>query len=208
MFAGIVQAQGEVQQAESVRGIRRVRIGKPARWKLSLGQSIAVDGICSTVVKTGKTFFDVDYMAETLGKTTAGALVKGRMVNLERSLKLKDFVDGHFVQGHVDARGSVAVLEARGDSRRVEFAIPRELMRYVAPRGSITVNGVALTVAEVTPAGCIVALIPHTLAHTNLGTLKKGDEVNIETDLVARYRAAALGGTVRRNAAKRIHKKG
>lgn len=207
MFAGIIQAQEKIRDAETERGIKRVRIGKPARWKLSLGQSISVDGICSTVVKTGNMFFDVEYMSETLSKTTAKDFSGGRLVNLERSLKLKDLVEGHLVQGHVDARGTVASIVEDGASRRIEFTAPPQQMRLIAPRGSVTVNGVSLTVASVGAHSFIVALIPHTLAHTNLGVLKSGDEVNIETDLIARYRSVALGDTVGRNAAKRVYKK-
>lgn len=192
MFAGIVQAVEPVQRAAMSRGVKRVRVKKPSGWKLSLGQSVSVDGVCSTVVKEGRTFFDVEYMSETLAKTTARDFTKGRAVNLERSLKFTDYVDGHFVQGHVDARGVVASVEPAGDSRTVRVAIPNELMPCIAPRGSITVNGVALTVASVARSSATVALIPYTLAHTNLGTLKVGDEVNIETDLVARYKIAAL----------------
>jgi riboflavin synthase len=193
MFSGIIQATEKVKSATTSRGIRRVRIGKPGRWKLSLGQSIAVDGVCSTVVKSGATFFDVEYMSETLAKTTASTFVKGRPVNLERSLKLGDLVDGHFVQGHVDGCATVASIESDGDSRRITCTLPHEFMRFIPPRGSITLNGVSLTVARSGEREFTVALIPHTLSHTNLRLLRVGDVVNVETDLVARYRVAGSG---------------
>ena len=165
----------------------RVRIGVPRSWKLSIGQSISVDGVCSTVVARGKGFFDVEYMPETLSKTTAGAFAPMRMVNLERSLTVRDFIDGHIVQGHVDAAIRVVGIEEQKGSRRVSVAIPAHLRKFVVPQGSVALNGVSLTIARVSGARATVALIPHTLTHTNLGFLKSGDMINIEVDLIARY---------------------
>jgi riboflavin synthase len=170
----------------------RVRMQKPSGWKLESGQSIAVDGICSTVVSKGATFFDVDYMPETLAKTTADTFGAGRMVNLERSLTLGSFIDGSLALGHVDARGTVKKIDSEGETKKVTIDIPAELMRFVVPRGSIVVNGVSLTVVDTVENGFTVALIPYTLAHTNLGSLEAGDTVNIETDLFARYVARSI----------------
>lgn len=187
MFTGIIQATGKVERSSEKSGIRRVAIRRPAGWRLSLGQSISVDGICSTVVARAVKHFEVEYMPETLRKTTAGSFDRGTLLNLERSLGLKDFVDGHLVQGHVDGKGVVTKIEDEGASRLISVKVPADLKRFIAARGSIAVNGVSLTVARVRGTTFTVALIPHTLKATNLGLLTKGSEVNIETDLVARY---------------------
>lgn len=183
MFTGIIQASAKVAASEKSGACVRVRIEKPRGWKLALGQSVAVDGICSTVTKQRAKFFDVEYMPETLSKTTAGEFAIGRVVNLERSLTLRDFVDGHLVMGHVDATGTV--VEKNNNTE--EFSLPLSLMRFVAVKGSITINGVALTVIGKKKRSFSVALIPFTITHTNLGALKRGVAVNIEVDLIARY---------------------
>lgn len=208
MFSGIIQAKGRVVSARPQGDVRRVHVKKPPRWKLGLGQSVSVDGICSTVVAQGKDFFEVEYMPETLAKTTAGDLLPGAVVNLERSLRHGDFIDGHFVQGHVDARGRITAVQKTGASRLLTIAIPKSLRRFVAARGSVAVSGVSLTVARVSPASFKIGIIPHTLASTNLGDLKKGDAVNVETDMLARYRVAAgeRGGRVGRNEKDGIRK--
>ena len=190
MFAGIIEHQGRVLAADTREGIRRVRISTPRGWKLKLGQSIDVDGICSTATAVSKSDFTVQYMPETLSKTTAGEFTKGTVVNLERSLTLNTLIDGHMVQGHVDARAKVAGVVSKNGTYVLTLALPSPLKKFVAGRGSITVNGVALTVAQKRGSICSVALIPYTIQATNLGALKKGNEVNIETDLIARYLAA------------------
>jgi riboflavin synthase len=190
MFAGIVEKTSRIVSAQDRLGIRRVRIKTPTGWRVKIGQSVAIDGVCSTVAMKLADSFVVEYMPETLSKTTAGSLEKNRVVNLERSLTLKSFVDGHLVQGHVDGRVSVVGVHMREGVHNVVVALPRNLQRFVALHGSIAINGVALTVAARGKSTCTVALIPNTIVHTNLGSLKKGDAVNIETDLVARYLAA------------------
>lgn len=192
MFTGIIQSMASVERAEYAGACFRVRIGKPAKWKLVLGQSIAVDGICSTVCVVKAAFFEVEYMPETLRKTTAGELSKGRSVNLERSLTLRDFVDGSLVLGHVDARGTVKKIAVEGGSTQVTIAIPASLRPFMVDRGSVVVNGVSLTVAKKTQDGFKVALIPYTLAYTNLGSIKVGTPVNVEVDLMARYAVRIL----------------
>lgn len=186
-----------------------MRITKPRNWKLAVGQSLSVDGICSTVTKQDSKCFDVTYMPETLEKTTAGAFEVGSRVNLERSLRAGDFVDGHFVQGHVDARCEVVRVEAAPGSRRVTVHMSRPLAQYVVPRGSIAVNGVSLTVFAVRGETFTIAIIPHTLDHTNIGGLRAGDHVNIETDMLARHVIAARGQSarVKRNAEGGARKK-
>ncbi len=192
MFTGIIQAAVNIVKTEQRGTCLRVRIARPAKWVVTLGQSITVDGICSTVMTFGKTYFDVEYMPETLAKTTAAQFQKNTTVNLERSLTLRDPLDGNIVQGHVDACGTVVKIEHQGESRLISISYPALLKKYVAPQGSIVVNGVSLTVAGTAKNIFTVALIPYTLSHTNLGILQKGDQVNVEIDVLARYVVNAL----------------
>lgn len=193
MFTGIVRATARVKKVAMLRGTMRVEIFAPRGWRLTEGGSISVDGICSTVLQKGQGFFEVDYMPETLRVTTASDFVLGRVVNLEQSLRLGDRLEGHFVQGHVDAVARIERSIARGASREITIRIPKELRKFVAHKGSLTVNGVALTVARVHGPACTLALIPYTLMHTNLSALKKGNSVNIEIDSLARYLAKLRG---------------
>jgi riboflavin synthase len=183
MFSGIIHKTSTVDFAEARAGNYSVRIKTPRGWKLALGQSISVDGICSTVVKRTPAFFEVQYVRETLLKTTAGSFVKGVRVNIERSLTLRDYIDGHLVAGHVDARGSVI----RVHQGILSISVPKPLSRFIAEKGSVAVNGVALTVVSRKANVFSVAIIPYTEEHTNLGALEQGDVVNIEVDMVARY---------------------
>jgi riboflavin synthase len=189
MFTGIIRATAEVRGVEERRGTRAVAIVAPKGWKLPAGGSVAVDGICSTVTSKRNNIFFVDYMPETLRVTTAADFESGRIVNLELPLCAGDTLDGNFVQGHVDGVATVVRVSEKGASREIAFRIPKKLQKFVVHKGSITINGVALTVAGVKGSQCTVALIPYTNSHTNLGTLLKGDGVNIEIDLVARYLA-------------------
>ena len=192
MFAGITQAVGTVVSASTRDRCRTVRIRTPRGWRLTTGQSVSVDGICSTVVRRSATFFEVTYMPETLSKTTAASFSEGALLNLERSLKLSDFVDGHLVAGHVDGTARVASVKAVGGSCLMSVELPKELKPYVAVHGSIAISGVSLTIAHKSGRTVTVALIPFTLAHTNLGNLKKGDKVNVEVDLLMRSLAAKV----------------
>lgn len=187
MFTGIVQKIMPVVSVTPKGKCLRVRIKKPVGWKMKQGQSVSVDGICSTVVSSNTFFFDVEYMPETIAKTTVGAWKKGTQVNLERSLTLKDFVDGGIVLGHVDARGRVQKIVGEGETKEIYFSVPMGVLKFIAQKGSVTVNGVNLTVVRVNKNAFSVALIPYTLAHTNLGMVRKGENVNIEIDVVARY---------------------
>lgn len=191
MFTGIIQDQTAVLSVKPCDGSLGVRFEKPHGWKLTRGQSIAIDGVCSTVMALDEDSFEVEYMPETRKKTTVDGFVRGRRVNLERSLSLRDFIDGHLVQGHIDARGRVSRLVNEGTNRTITVTVPDKLMRFIAPRGSVAVNGVSLTVASTTAKSFTVALIPYTLQHTNLGTLEAKDAVNIEVDMLARYVVAA-----------------
>jgi riboflavin synthase len=191
MFAGIVETKGRVKAAEEKNRIRRVRIEAPRAWKLPLGASVNVDGICSTVVQKGNGFFDVEYMPETLSKTTAASFAKGRSVNLERSLIYGQRIDGHPVQGHVDLATEVRQIVKKGASRELTIKPSASFARSATLHGSIAINGVSLTIAKKHGPNITVALIPYTLKHTDLGALKVGDAVNVEFDHSRAYLAAA-----------------
>lgn len=209
MFSGIVEAQAKIARVDMEGKCKRVQIKKPRGWKLELGESVSVDGICSTVASIGRDYFEVEYMPETLKKTTARLFAKGCAVNLERSLAYGDRIHGHFVAGHVDATAKILEIEKSGRSHRIVCSLPRALSKLIVARGSIAMNGVSLTVAEKATRSFTAALIPHTLKATNLGVLRKGDVVNIECDVLARYGLAALrlSARVGRDAKKRIRTK-
>ncbi|HEV3244827.1 MAG TPA: riboflavin synthase [Candidatus Paceibacterota bacterium] len=182
MFTGIIQATARVQAVSEAKKIKWVRIAAPRGWKLPLGASVNVDGICSTVAKKGGGFFEVEYMSETLSKTTAGRFTKGVLLNLERSLKYGQPVDGHLVQGHVDCAAPIREVVHRGSSRELTIKPNAAFARGAMLHGSIAVNGVSLTIAKKHGPNITVALIPYTLKHSNLGSLKAGDTVNVEFD--------------------------
>ena len=187
MFSGIVAAMGKITgSAPSGDGVR-LTIDAPGLGMddVRIGDSIAVQGVCLTVVRHDARGFDADVSAATISVTHG--LSAGREVNLEKSLQLSDRLGGHIVAGHVDGVGTVRAFEDLGGSRRLEVGIPAALSRYVAKKASVTVDGVSLTTNEVGPATFEVNLIPHTLAVTTLGKLRVGDPVNIEVDLLARY---------------------
>jgi riboflavin synthase len=187
MFSGIVSAIGTVREARRAPGGLRVVVdaGRLGLRDVSVGDSVAVNGTCLTVVaRIGRTF-RADVSRETLA-CTAGFAAGGR-VNLEKALRAADRLGGHLVSGHVDGVGSVTRIERSGDNRRLAVAVPKALAKYVARKGSIAVNGVSLTVNEVNGATFTVNLIPHTLRATNLGELREGDKVNLEVDMLARY---------------------
>jgi riboflavin synthase len=192
MFTGIIQKTAPILSVTPEGECLRVRIKKPLGWRLTLGQSIALDGVCSTVISHKPAFFEVDYMPETLAKTTVKIFKKNQIVNLEQSLTLKDFVDGGLVQGHVDTCGIVKKIEKNRKTAILYIEIPEALKKYIAPKGSVTVSGVNLTVVQRVKNTFTVALIPYTLMQTNLGLLQKGDQVNVEVDVIARYVRAAL----------------
>ncbi|MBI1394741.1 MAG: riboflavin synthase [Betaproteobacteria bacterium] len=194
MFTGIIQAVGTIAHFEANGEGARLHVRTPG-WDLAdvaLGDSIAVNGCCLTVVSKDADAFAADLSRETLD-CTAGFL-PGARLNLEKALRASDRLGGHLVTGHVDGVGEVTEVEAIGDNRRYAFRLPDALGRYVARKGSVTVNGVSLTVNTVDGDLFSVNLIPHTLAETNLGQLKVGDRVNLEVDLIARYVERMLVG--------------
>jgi len=187
MFSGIVTHVGRIAASQPRGDGVRLRIEAPGFGldEVRIGDSIAIQGVCHTVVAKDANAFEVDTSRATLD-VTAG-LAQGREVNLEKSLRLSDRIDGHLVSGHVDGVGEVTAFEDLGGSVRMEIATPDDLSRYIARKGSIAVDGVSLTVNEVRGASFEVNLIPHTRAVTTLRHLAKGARVNLEVDMLARY---------------------
>ncbi len=189
MFTGIIQAVGRIASRESSGSDARLVID--ARTldlaDVAIGDSIAVAGVCLTAVALDASHFSADISAETLACTTLGALTAGAVVNLEKSLRLADRLGGHLVSGHVDGVGRIVSVHDEGASQRWTFSAPEALLRYIAVKGSICLDGISLTVNEVAGDTFGVNLIPHTLEVTTFGDRKIGDAVNLEVDLVARY---------------------
>ncbi len=189
MFSGIIQTIGHVAHAESDGTDLQLAIEAPSLGfdDVRIGDSIAVSGVCLTVVnQTGSLLF-ADVSAETLACTTLGSLVIGNSVNLEKALRLVDRVSGHLVSGHVDAVGKVLSIDEEGRSQRWSFEAPGDIVRYIAAKGAICIDGVSLTVNSIEGNHFGVNLIPHTTAVTTFGMRNAGDAVNLEVDLVARY---------------------
>jgi riboflavin synthase len=201
MFTGLVTDIGRVKAIEDSNGLRRVTVESayPANV-LQMGASIQHSGVCLTVVefgeKPGGSWWKVEAVPETLSRTTLGQWMTGSRVNLELSLKLGDELGGHLVYGHIDGLGMVHSIEQDGDSRRIRIEIAQPQAKFLAEKGSITVDGVSLTVSGVGHGDGAdwfeVAVIPHTLAATTLGALTPGDRVNLEVDMLARYVARML----------------
>ncbi len=189
MFTGIVQDLGTLVEREPRGGDLRLVVGFAAldHSRVGLGDSIAVQGCCLTVTGRKDRAFSADLSRETLALTTLGALAVGARVNLEPALRAGDVLGGHLVSGHIDGLARVTSVEADARSRRLTIGVPPELMRYIARKGSVTVDGVSLTVNEVAGSSFGVNIIPHTQAVTTLGTLAAGDQVNLEVDQLARY---------------------
>lgn len=188
MFTGLVEYCAEVVEVRSEPpGVRLVIDAPQMAAAARLGESICVSGCCLTVVGSDATQLVFEAGPETLQRTTLGALQRGARVNLERSLAVGDRLGGHFVTGHVDARGELIERADSGPWSTLWFRVPRELTRQMISKGSVTVDGVSLTLVDVEADRFSVALIPHTLAVTTLGPLRPGDRVNIETDLLAKY---------------------
>jgi len=198
MFTGIINGLGDILEVrEKAEGLRRVTVGcgyDPD--SIDVGASIACSGICLTVVERGLTgnrsFFTVDAAAETLRMTTAGAWRSGVRLNLERALRLGDELGGHMVSGHVDGVAELIARENLPDMARLTLRAPAALARFIAPKGSVALDGVSLTVNEVDGATFSVLIIPHTLNVTTFGSLQSGAKMNLEIDLIARYAARLL----------------
>ena len=192
MFTGIVTDVGTVRSAEQRGDLRLVIATHYDLASIDLGASIACSGVCLTVVDKGDDWFAVDVSEETLSKTAADHWREGAKLNLERALRLGDELGGHIVTGHVDAVATVVGTCPEGDSTRIGVSVPKSLAPMIAPKGSITLDGVSLTVNEVRDADdgsthFAVNIIPHTARHTSLGTIKARQQLNVEVDVLARY---------------------
>lgn len=196
MFTGLIEGVGALASSEPRGGDVRLRIqaGTLPFNEVRLGESIAVNGVCLTVIAFDDAGFEADVSTETLALTTLGRLGPGAPVNLERAMRPHDRLGGHLVSGHVDGVGAVESIEPDARAQRWRFSAPPGLLRYIAKKGSICVDGVSLTVNEVDDAGFEVALVPHTVAHTAFSAARVGDAVNLEIDLVARYVERLLQG--------------
>jgi riboflavin synthase len=190
MFTGIVEQVGIVVGVEPRPGLRRIRIEVRNAFLEGVrpGDSISVDGACLTPVEVGNGHFEVELVTSTLSRSIASTYVGGARVNLEKALRLGDRLDGHLVQGHVDGVGHVVELRDEGETRVLQLRLPSEVHASTIPRGSITLNGVSLTVSQLLDDDLVeVTLIPHTRSHTNLGGLAVDAPVNVEGDLIGKY---------------------
>jgi riboflavin synthase len=195
MFTGIIEGVGRLARSENRGGDARltIEVGGLPFTDARLGESVSVNGVCLTVVAFDANSFEADASNETLALTTLGSLAAGALLNLERAMRPTDRLGGHLVSGHVDGIGKVLDIRQDARAQRWRFAAPPALLRYVAKKGSICVDGVSLTVNEVDAAGFEVALIPHTVSNTAFAQTSVGDTVNLEIDLVARYVERLLG---------------
>lgn len=187
MFTGLIADVGTVRSRESGADGARLRVETRLAGEISAGDSVAVDGCCLTATDVDENGFETEAMNQTLQVTALGSLGEESPVNLELAMKAGDRFGGHIVQGHVDGVGSVVAAEDDGFARRLRVELPAELMRYVVDRGSITLSGVSLTVAELGDSWAEVSLIPETLERTNLGEAAPGAGINVECDVVAKY---------------------
>jgi riboflavin synthase len=204
VFTGIVRERGRVLAAtrDGAGSPLRVRIAAPrTAEQTGVGDSVAVSGCCLTAVEAGDGEIAFDAVAETLARTTLGSLAAGDEVNVERALRAGEPLGGHYVQGHVDGVARVRSHDEAGEGTRLWLDLPEALLRYCVEKGSIAVNGVSLTIAELDGVGIAIALVPHTLRETTLRELRPGDEVNVEVDVLAKYvERLVAAGAVRSSA--------
>ena len=195
MFTGLVEEKGEVQELKPSGSACDLTVeAKLVSTDVAIGDSIAINGCCLTVVAIDGALLTFQAGSETLGRTNLGELKPGSPVNLERSLQVGQRMGGHYVSGHVDALGTVDERNDDGEWAEFWFRVPAELTKQMAPKGSVTVDGISLTLVNVEPERFSVALIPHTLDATTLGGRQVGDQVNIETDLLAKYVESQMAG--------------
>ncbi len=187
MFTGLVQDVGTVESIESGADGARVRIATSLADEIATGDSVAVNGVCLTARSVGTSGFETEAMNQTLDVTALGGLEPESRVNLELAMKASDRLGGHIVQGHADGVGEVASVEEDGFARRLRVALAPDLLRYVVEKGSITFDGVSLTVAALGDDWAEVSLIPETLERTNLGEADAGRKINVECDVIAKY---------------------
>lgn len=188
MFTGLIETQGVITRADRVSGGAQIEVYAPDFGRdMAIGDSIAVDGVCLTVVKFIRGAFIADVSAETLDKTTLGMLRQGGKVNLERAVRLSDRLGGHLVTGHVDSMGKLLLRHAAGNSTIYQFQVPRDLLEYLIPKGSVAIDGISLTVAQIKGDSIAAAVVPHTEQVTTLKEKAIGSAVNVEADMMAKY---------------------
>lgn len=193
MFTGLVEAVGTVTALEQRGAQARLTVALPFASELTPGDSVAINGCCLTVATHDQDSATFDLLTQTLSVTSLHTLTPGSLVNLERALAANARLGGHFVQGHVDATGPVRDLSAHGQDHRFEVELPPEIARYCIDKGALAVDGISLTIAELTAHSAIFWITPHTFASTNLQALTVGSPVNLEADLLAKYTAKLLG---------------
>ncbi|HET6365308.1 MAG: riboflavin synthase [Nitrospirota bacterium] len=197
MFTGIIEEMGSVKALRREAGSARLTISaSTVLGSTALGDSICVNGVCLTVVDMGRSEFSADVAYETLKVTDLGELQGGQKVNLERALQLSARIGGHLVTGHVDAVGRIRDKRQEGNSWRLFIETPETALRYIIKKGSVAVDGISLTVADVDKTGFSIAMIPHTAKLTTLGFKSVGDSVNLETDIIGKYVERLLSGRV------------
>lgn len=200
MFTGLVECVGTVKRSVETESGRLIEIAAAEILEdVKVGDSISIDGVCQTVVAFEPESFSCEAVGETLEKTTLGGLCAGNRVNLERAMRADTRLGGHMVQGHVSAVASVSAMEQRAENWLLRVRLPSELLPLIVPEGSITIQGVSLTIAAIDGEEISINIVPHTAAHTTLATLSAGDGVNIETDIIGRYVARMIGPYLNRN---------
>ena len=188
MFTGIIRERGRVAALEGGGGVRHFRIEAPATASaLSVGDSVSIDGCCLTATEVADGQFAVTAVPETISRTTLGGLASGDEVNLETATRAGEPLGGHYVQGHVDGVGQIESVAPEEEGARMRISAPPELLRYCVEKGSIAVGGVSLTISALDDGAFEVALVPHTLEETTLGRAQRGDDVNLEVDILAKY---------------------
>jgi riboflavin synthase len=187
MFTGLIESTGRVERLEGRDEGARLQVSAPFAGELRAGDSVAVNGVCLTVIENDERTFTADLSRTTLGATSLGAMRIGRLVNLERSLRADDRIGGHFVLGHVDQTSSIRSFRPDGDGYWLEVDVPPALEAYVIPKGSIAIDGISLTIASLTGRTVGVQIVPFTFAHTSLSEARPGDPVNLETDMLGKY---------------------
>lgn len=187
MFTGLVEATGKIAKIAPSGDQATFTVEIPFAGELAAGDSVANNGCCLTVTKTTPTTADFDILTQTLKVTSLGHLTEGSIVNLERALRASDRLGGHFVQGHVDSTGEIIDLSNHGQDHRLEVNLPPEVHKYCIPKGSLAIDGISLTIADLTEKSAIFWITPHTFQNTHLHASKVGNPVNLEADLLAKY---------------------
>lgn len=187
MFTGIIKGVGKIKRVKAGKEMLSVSVEAPKYFKFKIGESVAVSGICTTVISNKKNIFEADYMKETLNLTTAKNFKEGIIVNLEQSMKFGDSLDGHMVYGHVEGVGKIEKIVEIGQNKILSISVSKKILKNIFYKGSVAIDGVSLTVSKKTSNSFEVSLIPYTLKHTTLGKNKIGDKVNIETDSFFKY---------------------